>query len=273
MAAIELQNLSFRIGKADIVKDVSFSVEDGELFVLCGSSGAGKTTLLRLITGEWQPQSGDIFLDGRSLLGIPMQKRGTVLVSQGNDLFPHMTVFENAAFALRARRVPRPEIKGRLEELARRFRLVQHMHRYPHELSGGQQKLAAILRAVAVEPGVLLLDEPFTGLDRNLHTEIRDFLLEFQRERRLTVLMITHSKEDAFFMGNHIGFLFDGRLLRCAGVWELYEKTGDARIDSFLGELVALPDGRRVFADKILPKGTDDILISLQGGNTKHENC
>lgn len=253
MATIEIKNLSFRADKTDIVKNVSFFVNDGELFVLCGPSGAGKTTILRLITGEWQPQSGDILLDGRSLLTLPMQKRGTILVPQGNNLFPHMTIFENAAFALKARHLPRPEINARLDELAVRFRLEKHMNRYPHELSGGQQKLAAILRAVAVEPKVLLLDEPFTGLDNNLHAEIRDFLLDFQRERRLTVMMITHSKEDAFFMGTHIGFLFDGRLRMCAEVRELYKKTGDGVIDSFLGEIVTLPDGRRVFADKILP--------------------
>lgn len=253
MATIELQNLSFRADKTDIVKNVSFSVGNGELFVLCGPSGAGKTTILRLITGEWQPQSGDILLNGRSVLALPMQRRETILVSQGNNLFPHMTIFENAAFALKARRIPRDEIKARLDELAGRFRLEKHMKRYPHELSGGQQKLAAILRAVAVEPKVLLLDEPFTGLDNNLHAEIREFLLEFQKERHLTVLMITHSKEDAFFMGNHIGFLFDGKLRMCADVRDLYQKTGDEIIDSFLGEIVTLPDGRRVFADKILP--------------------
>lgn len=253
MATIELQDLSFGADETDIVKNVSFSVDDGELFVLCGPSGAGKTTILRLITGEWQPQSGDILLNGRSLLALPMQKRKTILVSQGNDLFPHMTIFENAAFALKARHVPGPEIRAWLDGLAARFRLEKHMERYPHELSGGQQKLAAILRAVAVGPQVLLLDEPFTGLDNTLHGEIRDFLLEFQRERHLTVLMITHSKEDAFFMGDHIGFLFDGQLRMCADVRDLYQKTGDEIIDSFLGEIVALPDGRRVFADKILP--------------------
>lgn len=253
MATIELQNLSFRIGKTDIIKDVSFSVSDGELFVLCGPSGAGKTTILRLITGEWQPQNGDILLDDRSVLALPMQKRETILVSQGNNLFPHMTIFENAAFALKARRLPRQEIKERIDELAQRFQLEKHIKRYPHELSGGQQKLAAILRAVAVEPKVLLLDEPFTGLDNNLHTEIRDFMLEFQKERHLTVLMITHSKEDAFFMGNHIGFLFDGYLRMCADVRDLYQKTGNEMIDSFLGEIVTFPDGRCVFADKILP--------------------
>ncbi|MGM9652224.1 MAG: ABC transporter ATP-binding protein [Eubacteriales bacterium] len=252
MATLELRDLSFRADKTDIVKNVSFSVDDGELFVLCGPSGAGKTTILRLITGEWQPQSGDILLDGRSLLALPMQKRETILVPQGNNLFPHMTIFENAAFALKARRVPRAGIRARVDELALRFRLEKHMNRYPHELSGGQQKLAAILRAVAVEPQVLLLDEPFNGLDNHLHGEIRDFLLDFQKERHLTVLMISHSKEDAFFMGNHIGFLFDGHLRMCADVRDLYKKTGDNMIDSFLGEIVTLPDGRHVFADKIL---------------------
>ena len=253
MADIKLLNVSFKVGKTEIIKNVSFSVKDGELFVLCGPSGAGKTTLLRLITGEWLPQSGDILLNGSSLLTLPMQKRGAVLVSQGNDLFPHMTVYDNAAFALQARHIPKAEIKRRLDELGARFKLEGLMKRYPGELSGGQQKLAAILRAVAAEPQVLLLDEPFTGLDNDLHGEIRQFLLELQKERRLTVIMITHSKEDAFFMGDRVGFLFGGELRLCADVGSLYEKTGDETVDAFLGEIVTLPDGRRVFADKILP--------------------
>lgn len=253
MADIELRDLSYRVKKKDIIKNVSFSVKNGELFVLCGPSGAGKTTLLKLITGELKPQCGDILLDEQSILPLSMQKRHTILVPQGNDLFPHMTVYDNAAFALKAGHIPGNVIQARLKELAVRFRLEEHMHHYPHELSGGQQKLAAIMRAVAVLPQVLLLDEPFTGLDNNLHNEIRQFLLEFQKERKLTVLMITHSKEDAFCMGNRIGFLFDGTLHLCADVNKLYEKTGDSKTDEFLGSIVTFPDGRRVFADKILP--------------------
>lgn len=254
MADIELVNISFRVGKTEIIKNVSFSVKDGELFVLCGPSGAGKTTILKLITGECLPtgENGDILLDGRPLVPLPMQKRGAVLVPQGNDLFPHMTVYGNAAFSLRARHIPKKEIQRRLNELAVRFRLEGLMGRYPDELSGGQQKLAAILRAVAAEPRVLLLDEPFTGLDNNLRCEIRQFLLELQKERRLTVIMITHSKEDAFYMGDRVGFLFGGELRLCADVRDLYQKTGDEIVDAFLGEIVTLPDGRHVFADKIL---------------------
>lgn len=253
MARIEVRNLHYSAGKTEIIRDVSFTVEDGELFVLCGPSGAGKTSILRMITGEWTPNSGDILLDGQSLRDVPMQKRGTILVAQGNHLFEHMTIYDNAAFALKARRMPRNEIQARLKELARLFRLEKHMGRYPHELSGGQQKLAAILRAVAVEPRVLLLDEPFTGLDNNLHTEIRQFLLELCRKQKLTVLMITHSKEDAFYMGDRIGFLFEGSLRLTADVSRLYDQTGDEEIDRFLGKIVTLPDGSRVFADKILP--------------------
>lgn len=253
MADIEIRNLCYQIDKSDIVKDISFFVREGELFVLCGPSGAGKTTILRLITGEWEAGSGDILLDGKSVLGVPMQKRGTILVAQDNQLFPHMTLYDNAAFALRVRHVPRTEIKKRLEELAVLFRLENHMQKFPHELSGGQKKLAAILRAVAAQPRVLLLDEPFTGLDNQLHGEIRQFLLELQKEYRLTVLLITHSKEDAFYMGDRIGFLFNGQLRLCAAVPDLYEGTGDEEIDRFLGKIVLLPDGRRVFADKILP--------------------
>lgn len=252
MASIEIRDLCYGIGKNDIIKNISFSVKDGELFALCGPSGAGKTTVLRLITGELEPDSGDILLNGNSMRGLPMQQRGTILVAQDNQLFPHMTVYENAAFALKARHIPKAEIKKQLDELAALFRLEDHMQHYPHELSGGQKKLAAIMRAVAVEPRVLLLDEPFNGLDNNLHDEIRQFILKLQKERNLTVILITHSKEDAFYMGNRIGFIFNGNLRLCADVSELYTQTGDEEIDRFLGKIVPLPDGRYVFEDKIL---------------------
>lgn len=252
MASIEIRDLCYGIGKNDIIKNISFSVKDGEFFALCGPSGAGKTTILRLITGELEPQGGDVLLNGKSVISLPMQERGTILVAQDNQLFPHMTVYENAAFALKAKHIPETAIKKRLDELADLFRLEKHMHHYPHELSGGQKKLAAILRAVAVQPKVLLLDEPFNGLDNNLHDEIRRFILKLQKERNLTVVLITHSKEDAFYMGDRIGFIFNGNLRLCANVSDLYTQTGDEDIDRFLGKIVLLPDGRYVFEDKIL---------------------
>lgn len=252
MASIEIRDLCYGIGKNDIIKNISFSVKDGEFFVLCGPSGAGKTTILRLITGELEPECGDILVNGKSVIRLPMQERGVILVAQDNQLFPHMTVYENAAFALKAKHIPRTEIKKQLDELAVRFRLENHMQHYPHELSGGQKKLAAILRAMAVQPKVLLLDEPFNGLDNTLHDEIRRFILDLQKERDLTVVLITHSKEDAFNMGDRIGFIFNGKLRLCANVSDLYSQTGDDQIDHFLGKIVLLPDGRYVFEDKIL---------------------
>ena len=173
-------------------------------------------------------------------------------MAQDNQLFPHMTIYENAAFGLIVRHIPKPEIKKRIEELAGLFHLEDHLQHYPHELSGGQNKLAAIMRAIAVEPKVLLLDEPFSGLDNSLHREIRDYLLKLQKDRGFTVITISHSKEDAFFMGKRIGFLFDGKLRLCATVSELCKPTGDEVIDRFLGKIVLLPDGRFVFEDKIL---------------------
>lgn len=252
MNGIEVCNLCYRIDEKTYIDNVTFSVPKGGLFTLCGPSGAGKTTIFRLITGELSPESGDILINGESVKNKPMQKRDIVMVAQDNQLFPHMTIYENTAFGLESRHVPKSEIKESVEELALFFHLEGHLKHYPNELSGGQQKSATIMRAIAVKPKVLLLDEPFTGLDNNLHYEIRDYLLRLQSERGFTVLTISHSKEDAFFMGNRIGFLFDGRLRLCATISQLRTPTNDKIVNDFLGKIVFLPDGRFVFEDKIL---------------------
>lgn len=252
MADLELKGLTFGINKKRIIEDVSFKVSEGELFVLCGPSGVGKTTILKLITGELIPDSGDILLNGISLLKVPMRKRGTVLVPQGNDLFPHLTVGKNAAFGLGARHIRGKEAEGVVKTYAEKCGIEDLLGRYPSELSGGQQKLAAILRALVVEPSVLLLDEPFTGLDGELSRHMRELVLKLQKENGITIVMITHSKEDALYMGDHIGFLFEGRLEFTAPAAELFEKTGNPMVDGFLGEIVRMENGGYVFADKIL---------------------
>ncbi|MBQ8954551.1 MAG: ABC transporter ATP-binding protein [Clostridia bacterium] len=256
MPTIEIRNLSWRAGGRAILKDVSLTAAEGELFVLCGPSGAGKTTLLRLLTGELEPDGGDVLLDGCSILAQPMKKRGVVLVDQQNRLFPHMTVRENAAFPMKARRVPRAERSARLDALAARFHLEDQMDLYPAQLSGGQKKLAAIMRALAAQPKALLLDEPFTGMDNPLHLEIRAFLSALQREQGLTVLLVTHSKEDAFTLGDTIGFLFEGEMRLCAPRRDIRARMdADPLVKRFLGDIRSLPDGSWVFSDKLMQDG------------------
>ena len=255
MAELELKNITFDIDKKRVIDNVSLRVPDREFFVLCGPSGAGKTTILRLITGEWTPATGEILLDGRRIDRLPMRNRGTVLVSQGNNLFPHLTVRGNAAFGLSARHIRGKEADESIGRYAAQCGIPDLLDRYPSELSGGQQKLSAILRALVTEPEVLLLDEPFTGLDGNLHRIMRDFVLKLKQDIGITVIMITHSKEDAFYMGQRIGFLFDGRLELAVPVEELYKKTGNKAVDDFFGETVRTADGGFVFADRVLRKG------------------
>lgn len=252
MADIEIQNLCYRIDEKESIENVSFTVPDGELFTLCGPSGAGKTTILRLIIGELTPDSGDILIDGVSVLSRSMREREAVLVAQDNRLFPHMTLYENVAFGLSARKIHKKEIQDRITQLSQLFHLEDHLRHYPDELSGGQQKLAAIMRAIAVEPKVLLLDEPFSGLDNSLHHEIRSYLLELQKIRKFTVITISHSKEDAFFMGHRIGFLFDGKLRLVSKASDLCSPTEDSIVDSFIGKIRMLSEGQFVFEDKIL---------------------
>lgn len=250
---IKLKNVSFGVKGKKIVEDISFCVEKGEIFVLCGESGAGKTTVMKLITGEFSPSSGDILINGRSVLSLPMQKRGAVLVTQGNDLFPHLSVYENVAFALKSRRIGKDEIKRRVRELSEDFGLSDHLNDLPASLSGGQQKLCAIIRALGTDPAVLLLDEPFTGLDNNLHLRIRRYILDHHQKKGTTIVMITHNREDVFFMGTRAAFLEKGKLVYCSEVSRLYDGTGQPYVDGFLGKMIRLPDGRYVFEDEILP--------------------
>ncbi|MBQ8159464.1 MAG: ATP-binding cassette domain-containing protein [Clostridia bacterium] len=260
MPALEIRDLSYSAGGRAILKDVSMTVPDGALTVLCGPSGAGKTTLLRVLTGEVDPSGGDVLVDGVSVLDVPMRKRGIVLVDQQDRLFPHMTVRENVAFPMKIRRLSRAERAERLESLARRFHLESQMDLYPSQLSGGQRKLAAIMRALAAEPQALLLDEPFNGMDNPLHMEIRAFLSSLQREQHLTVLLVTHSKEDAFTLGDRIGFLFGGEMRLCRARGDVLSHISSVPdVEHFLGPVRAFPDGSWVFSDKLMQDG--DVIV------------
>ncbi len=252
MSKIELRNIYFSIGNKEILKDVNLTIEDGEFFSILGPSGVGKTTIFKVITGAVSPSSGEILVDGEGINYLPMEKRNIVMVHQGKQLFPHMTVKENVEFGLKMRKLPRKYIDEKVNFLTVFFNMREHMKKYPYQLSGGQQQLIALMRALAVDPKVLLLDEPFTGIDNNLKNYIKDYIMKVQKQFKITTIMITHEKEDAFSMSSRIAFLFEGSIALVDRTENLNIVTNIPCIDEYLGEITTLEDGRIIFSDRII---------------------
>lgn len=252
MSFLALENISYSIGKNTILDDINLEIERGQFFSILGPSGAGKTTVLRIITGALEADKGRITLDKKVINNVPMEKRQIVMVHQSKLLFPHLSVLDNIQFGMKMNRMSRSQMEVKTNELLEFFNMTSHVNKYPNQLSGGQQQMVALMRALAVEPKVLLLDEPFTGLDNNLKIYIRDFILEIHKKFNITIIMITHDKEDAFYMSDKIAFMFNGEIVLNEITVNLINKTEIEIIDDFLGEITLLDDGRIVFSDKII---------------------
>lgn len=252
MSLLALENINYSIEKNKLLKNINLNIKKGQLFSILGPSGAGKTTLLRIITGAINPDSGKIVLDNKVINDVPMEKRQIVMVHQSNKLFPHLTVLDNIQFGMKMKKFGQSYVDEKTDDLADFFNMKLHLNKYPSQLSGGQQQLVALMRALAVEPKVLLLDEPFTGLDNNLKIYIRDFILKIHKKFNITIVMITHDKEDAFFMSDRIAFMFEGEIILTETPAALCNRTNVNKVDNFLGDIILLDDGKIVFSDKIV---------------------
>ncbi|MDP8974279.1 MAG: ABC transporter ATP-binding protein, partial [Actinomycetota bacterium] len=211
---LRLEDLSHRYPRTGepALSGLSLAVEPGELVAFLGPSGCGKTTALKVIAGLLRPTSGDVLVDGRSVLDVPPEKRGAAMVFQKPLLFPHMSVEANVGFGLRMRNFSRGQIGRRVEAALRQVRMEGFADRRPGELSGGQQQRVALARALVTEPRLLLLDEPLSALDANLREEMRGLVKEMQREGGYTTVFVTHDQEEAVVLADRIAFLFEGRL-------------------------------------------------------------
>lgn len=233
--SIALEQISKRYGNLWVVDQVSLEIQEGELFVLLGSSGSGKSTILRLIAGLAQPTSGRILLGGRDVTNLTPQERGTGFVFQNYSIFRHMSVAENIEFGLKIRKVSKPERKRRTDELLELVGLAGLGRRFAHQLSGGQQQRVALARALVYEPDVLLLDEPFGALDVKIRAQLRRSLKEIQRRLGVTAILVTHDQEEAFELADRIGVLERGRLLEIGAGEELYAAPKSLFAATFLG--------------------------------------
>ena len=211
------------------------SVPDKTYAVILGPSGSGKTTLLRIIAGLERPDRGSILLDGRDITHLPVWERDVGIVFQNYALYPHLTVFENIAMPLRNKKLPRDEIKKRVEQIAEVLGIKDQLHKYPHQLSGGQQQRVAIARALVKEPKVLLLDEPLSNLDARLRLEVRGFLKELQRKVGAIVVHVTHDQEEAMALGDLMVVMNNGKVEQVGTPHELYRKPRNLFVFNFLG--------------------------------------
>lgn len=255
-STLEIAGVTHFYGATPALKAVSLTVKERQVLALLGPSGSGKSTLLSVIAGIVKPRKGTILLEGRNLLELPTESRGLGMVFQDFALWPHMTVAQNIAFPLRARRLSPSEVASRTDKALARVGLDGFAARRPHELSGGQQQRVALARAVVADTRLLLLDEPLSALDPATRSTVRRELAEVLRRLELTTIIVTHDRDDAFELADKIAVLVDGQLRQVAGPEEIYERPADLTVARFMGA--------NLIAAQIL--GDDQVEINDGGG-------
>ncbi|WP_067793865.1 sulfate/molybdate ABC transporter ATP-binding protein [Actinomadura formosensis] len=238
--AIDIRHVSKSFGDAPVLRDVSVDIAAGSLTALLGPSGGGKSTLLRVIAGLERPDSGSVVISGRDATGLPPQRRDVGFVFQHYAAFKHLTVFDNVAFGLKIRKRPKQEIRRRVGDLLDLVHLGQFAGRYPAQLSGGQRQRMALARALAVEPRVLLLDEPFGALDAQVRKELRAWLRRLHDEVHVTTVFVTHDQEEAIEVADTIVVLADGAVQQAGTPTDLYDNPAGPFVMRFLGPVTEL---------------------------------
>ncbi|MGZ9583568.1 sulfate/molybdate ABC transporter ATP-binding protein [Paenibacillus marinisediminis] len=239
---IEVQKLNKWFGPYQAVKDVSFNIEAGKLIGLLGPSGGGKTSLLRMLAGLEQPDSGEIRFKGRVMNTVPPQERGIGFVFQHYALFKHMTVFDNIAFGLKVKKWSKARIKARVKELLELTGLKDIEKRYPHQLSGGQRQRVAFARALAPEPQLLLLDEPFAAIDAKIRQELRSWLRQLIEQVGITSIFVTHDQDEAIEVADEIMIIQQGYMEQKGTPWDIYKHPETPFVASFIGESTIVSD-------------------------------
>jgi len=238
--AVELDGVTKRFGKITALDDVSLLVRRGELMTLLGPSGCGKTTLLNLVAGFLMPDSGEIAVDGQRITDVPAYRRQIGIMFQNYALFPHMNVAANVGYGLRMRRVAKGETARRVADALALIKLAGLEDRKPRQLSGGQQQRVALARALVIRPKVLLLDEPFSALDRNLRASMQVELKEIQRKLGVTTIFVTHDQSEALSLSDRIAVVAEGRIRQLGTPDQIYRRPVDRFVASFVGDVNVL---------------------------------
>ena len=268
--AIVVRGAYKRYGEFAALDNVDFEVPAGSLTALLGPSGSGKSTLLRAIAGLDQPDTGTVTINGRDVTHVPPQRRGIGFVFQHYAAFKHMTVRDNVAFGLKIRKRPKSEVREKVDNLLEVVGLSGFQHRYPNQLSGGQRQRMALARALAVDPQVLLLDEPFGALDAKVREDLRAWLRRLHDEVHVTTVLVTHDQAEALDVADRIAVLNKGRIEQVGSPTEVYDQPANAFVMSFLGKVASLngalvrPHDIRVGRNPELPMA-DDGLINATG--------
>jgi sulfate transport system ATP-binding protein len=237
---IDVQALSKKFGDFEALSNVTLEVPEGSLTALLGPSGSGKSTLLRIIGGLEHPDSGQVLIDGADVTMARPQDRGIGFVFQHYAAFAHMTVRENVAFGLRIRKRPKPEVTNRVDELLALVGLTKWSEQHPHQLSGGQRQRMALARALAIEPRVLLLDEPFGALDASVRAELRAWLRRLHDEQGVTTVLVTHDQEEAMEVADTIAVMNAGKIEQVGGPRQIYDEPATQFVMSFVGPVSTL---------------------------------
>jgi len=246
---LAVRRVTHRFGGTLALDDVSVDIPAGELVALLGPSGCGKTTLLRSIAGFVNPDAGEVLLGGERINSLPPGSRGVGIVFQSYALFPHMSVAENVGYGLKARGSAKAAIAARVDEVLELVRLGSLRDRLPRALSGGQQQRVALARVIAVKPRILLLDEPFSALDRNLRLDMQIEIKRLQRELGITAVMVTHDQDEAMSMADRIAVMNQGRIHQYAPPVALYDEPADLFVSQFIGTTNLLPAAVRSRTD------------------------
>ncbi len=279
---LEVRNVSKSFGAVRAIKELSFSVKKGELFVLLGPTGAGKTTTLRLIAGLEQPDQGQIFIDNEDFTKVSISNRDVAFVFQQYSLYPHYTVFQNMAFPLkspsRKAKWPKDKVRARVEEIARLLRIEKKLGNKATQLSGGEMQRVAIGRALVRNPRIFLMDEPLSSLDAKLREEFRVELKRIQIELEATILYVTHDQVEALTMADKIGVMSEGELVQVGSPEEIYRRPNSIYVAQRLGSpsinilqpgLLNTKQPNKAGFVGIRP---EDIVIDLDGNEAKIQN-
>ncbi len=251
MSYLEIKNVDKFYGKFHALKNINLNIEKGEFISFLGPSGCGKTTLLRTISGLEELNSGHIFLKGKDISNLHPSKRNFSIVFQSYALFPNMTVWENIAYGLENKKVPKDIIKNKVLEVLEMVGLAGISGKYPNEMSGGQQQRVALARAIALEPDVLLLDEPLSALDAKVREKLRNDIKMLQKKLNLTTIMVTHDQEEALSVSDKIMVMESGKIMQVGTPREIYEKPQSLFVADFIGKINFLNDGSSIRPEHI----------------------
>lgn len=233
---LRIEHVKVELQKEEIIRDISLEIKRGEFVSLLGVSGCGKTTLLKSIAGLLEIESGSILLEGRPIEHLPPEKRGTVIVFQDLRLFPHMTVEQNIAFSMEIKKKSKKHQQEVVKELLEEVKLSGFEKRRIREMSGGQLQRVALARALAADPAILLLDEPFSGLDERLRMEMGTLVSKLQRERKITTILVTHDKKEALQMSDRIALMDAGEILQYDTPWQIFCQPASRAVAEYFGE-------------------------------------